>query len=156
MSWPKQLSDYLTSREFTITQHREYLYQQDNPPNMIIENALWFARTVFEPAREIVGPLSLSSGYRCDDLNIAIGGAKNSYHTNGLACDCYPLKMGLREAFLAICNSTVPFDQLIYEFGRWIHLGGQYEDGPKPRGQVFMIFDPGKYLLFDEDDLRVI
>ena len=41
-----------------------------------------------EDLRAMVGlPLLVSSGYRCEAHNIAIGGAKNSSHTNGRAAD---------------------------------------------------------------------
>lgn len=32
-------------------------------------------------------PIFINSGYRCKELNKAVGGAENSYHTKGLAAD---------------------------------------------------------------------
>ena len=32
-------------------------------------------------------PVFINSGYRCEELNKAVGGAENSYHTKGLAAD---------------------------------------------------------------------
>lgn len=32
-------------------------------------------------------PIFINSGYRCEELNKAVGGAENSYHTKGLAAD---------------------------------------------------------------------
>ena len=32
-------------------------------------------------------PIYINSGYRCEELNKAVGGAENSYHTKGLAAD---------------------------------------------------------------------
>lgn len=32
-------------------------------------------------------PVFINSGYRCKELNKAVGGAENSYHTKGLAAD---------------------------------------------------------------------
>ena len=37
------------------------------------------------------------------------------------------------------------FDQLIHEYGRWVHLGLAPE-GVTPRLQALTIFTPGKYL----------
>ena len=149
------LSEHLSWREFLVTQHREFLEQQENPPQEIIERALRFAQEIFEPARELVGPLYISSGYRCPELNLAIGGAKSSAHMKGCAVDCYPIFMSLKAAYVKIANSKVPYDQLIYEYGRWIHLAGSRTDAP-PRHERFMIFEPGNYLFFNEEDERVI
>lgn len=150
------LSPHLSWREFTATQHRQFLEQQDNPPDEVIIRAKNFALTVFEPARELVGPLLISSGYRCPELNATVGSLETSAHPVGTAVDCYPLKMGLREAYITIAYSEVPYDQLIYEYGRWIHLGGAKIEGTPPRRERFMIFEPGRYLIFDEKDPRVI
>lgn len=32
-------------------------------------------------------PIFINSGYRCKELNKAVGGAENSYHTKGMAAD---------------------------------------------------------------------
>lgn len=153
--WPEKLSEHLTKREFIGTQHRQFLEQQEHPPQNIIAQGIEFAQEVFEPARAIVGPLSISSGYRCPELNTAIGGSKTSAHMSACAVDCYPLKMRLSDAYLMIAYSDVPFDQIIYEYGRWIHLGGP-KPGMSPRKQLLMIFEMGKYLPFDKNDPRVI
>ena len=148
------LSKHLSWREFTATQHRQFLEENENPPQEVIDRALRFAEEVFEPARLKVGPLYISSGYRCPTLNAAIGGAGKSAHMFGAAVDCYPMRMGLKEAYIKIAESDIPFDQIIYEYGRWIHLGG-VRGNYAPRHERFMIFKPGEYLFFDADDSRV-
>jgi len=151
--WPKKLSEHLAKWEFIGTQHRQFLEQQEHPPQNIIAQGIEFAQTVFEKTRELVGPLAISSGYRCPGLNIAIGGSKTSAHMQACAVDCYPLRMSLYEAYLVIAQSDVLFDQLIFEYGRWIHLGGP-KPGHKPRRQLLMIFEQGQYLPFNENDSR--
>ena len=37
---------------------------------------------------DLVGPIQIDSGFRCDAHNAEIGGVKNSYHCKGLAADC--------------------------------------------------------------------
>lgn len=56
----------------------------------------------------------VSSAYRCELLNKAVKGAKNSAHLKGLACDLITYKAGdLRQLYLDIKNSDLNFDQLI-------------------------------------------
>jgi len=153
--WPQKISEHLSKREFIATQHRQFLGLQENPPNNIVVQAIEFAQTVFEPARALVGPLAISSGYRCPELNEEIGGSKTSAHKDGCAVDCYPLTVGLKEAYLTIAQSDVPFDQLIWEYSRWIHMGGP-KPGMAPRRQLLMIFEIGHYLVFNENDPRFI
>ena len=59
-------------------------------------------------------PFDVSSAYRCELLNKAVGGAKNSAHLKGLACDLITYKANdLRQLYLDIKNSYLNFDQLI-------------------------------------------
>ena len=43
---------------------------------------------VLDPLREMYGkPITVNSGYRCPQLNAAVGGAKTSQHMRGEAAD---------------------------------------------------------------------
>jgi hypothetical protein len=46
---------------------------------------------------------------------------------------------------LAIAASSIVFDQLIYEYGRWVHLGLEIA-GEAPRFQTLSKFDAPQYL----------
>lgn len=54
------------------------------------DNAIKLCREL-EKARELFGPLKITSGYRCPELNRRVGGASGSTHTKGMAADVYPL-----------------------------------------------------------------
>ena len=45
-------------------------------------------------------PIRITSGYRCIKHNRAIGGAQNSYHTQGLAADIMCLRSEYRHALM--------------------------------------------------------
>ena len=78
-----------------------------------------------DKVRELWGkPIGVNSGYRSPELNRAVGGAKNSQHTSGEACD---ITAGGREnnrkLFDIICESGIEFDQLIDESNyKWLHI----------------------------------
>jgi hypothetical protein len=76
-------------------------------------------------AVEYLGGLGIvvSSGYRCKELNVAIGGAKTSRHMTGLAVDFTVPRYGNPLTVAkAIRDSGIPYNQLIHEYGKWVHL----------------------------------
>ena len=84
-------------------------------------------------------PVAINSGYRSHALNAAVGGAPRSRHALGLAIDftCAGFGPPLQVA-QAIAASPLPFDQLIHEYGRWVHLGLAPEPDA-PRRQLLTI-----------------
>lgn len=80
-------------------------------------------------------PINVSSGYRCFDLNVEIRGSWRSGHMSALCADISVPGMSSLELALFI-QSTMggKYDQLINEFGRWVHVGLS-EEGDSLRGQ---------------------
>ncbi len=80
---------------------------------------------VLDPVREIHGgPIVVNSGFRCKELNQAIGGAPNSQHITGQAADITTgSQESNKELFEKIRKSNIPFDQLIDESNySWVHI----------------------------------
>ena len=103
----------------------------DNEPSIeVIDNLQSIARYVFQPLRDFFRvPIGISSGYRSDELNDAIGGSRRSQHITGQAldidADIYG-KVSNRQIFDYI-KDNLEFDQLIWEFGdennpAWVHV----------------------------------
>ena len=67
----------------------------------------------------------VSSGYRCETLNLVIGGSKTSAHMKGLAADIHVPRLTSLELakFINEHMANEEFDQVINEFGRWVHVG---------------------------------
>ena len=94
------------------------------PSQEIIEALTLLTINVLQPAREVVGPISVSSGYRPLPLNKYIGGSENSQHCKGEAAD---LICEDNAHLFDIIKKHLPFDQLIWEFGNdqepaWVHV----------------------------------
>ena len=82
-----------------------------------VDNLVRLCTKVLEPLREHFGvPIKINSGFRCRDLNDAVKGADNSYHTKGRAVDI-PMHPG----WLAYIRDHLPHTELINE-GTWIHV----------------------------------
>jgi hypothetical protein len=88
-----------------------------------LENLRLLCNNVLEPVRSLLGvPVIVTSGYRCLALNRLVGGARTSQHQKGEAADFVLRKIDLKDAFEKIVESNIPFDQIIFEFGDWIHI----------------------------------
>jgi hypothetical protein len=82
-------------------------------------------------------PIIVSSGYRPLWLNQLIGGSLNSAHIYGRAADFQVIGHSNYEIanFIAGFIHTLPIDQLIYEFGDWVHVATP-AIGVEPRRQI--------------------
>lgn len=81
------------------------------------------AAEVLEPARQVYGkPIRVTSGYRSERLNKAVGGKPNSQHMRGQAADLVCDDLG---ALYDIIHELGVYDQLLLESNgksRWIHV----------------------------------
>lgn len=78
-----------------------------------------------ERARAILGrPVRISSGYRCPDINRAVGGSPASYHMRALAADITVDDMTPFEvsSMLDAHRDQIGFDKIILEYRAWTHI----------------------------------
>lgn len=120
------ISKYVSFEEATKSATATRKGIDNTPSEDIIKVMETTAKNVFDPLREKVGPIRVTSFYRCPALNKAIGGSKSSQHMKGEAIDMSSMKVSNRELFKAACELE-EFDQLIWEFGTnqepdWIHI----------------------------------
>jgi len=128
-----KLSAHFHLDEFLISQTAARLGINNVPSEKHLKNLIRLAMTL-EDVRGIYGePLVISSGYRCPELNSAVGGSKTSAHPDGRAADFGIPGHKPLEICNAIVNAGIEFDQLIHEFGRWVHLGIAAEGEPSRR-----------------------
>ena len=103
----------------------------DNSPNNDhLESLEDVAKDIFQPLRDDLGVIYVSSGYRSDALNKAIGGSRKSQHSKGEALDLDNDNKNGAASNSEIFNyikDNLDFDQLIWEFGTdekpdWVHV----------------------------------
>ena len=109
----------------------------DNTPNAEQLNSMQnVAERVFQPLREYFNtPIYISSFFRSEALNKAIGGSKTSQHCKGEAMDLdADIFGGVTNAqIFNYIKDNLEFDQLIWEFGTdenpsWVHVSySQYQ-----------------------------
>jgi len=110
-----------------------------------IDNLNELIETILEPLRVAYGmPITISSGYRCEKLNKAVGGVPTSVHQKGLAAD---LTVGgsfnkFRDFVVEWAKKNrIKFDQILLESSggtRWIHIGLRNNAGQQ-RGEIKVI-----------------
>lgn len=121
--------------EFVVSQSAARLGIDNTPSPQAWDNLQALALTVLEPARAALGPIKVTSGYRSIPLNTVIGGAVGSQHIYGEASDLIPHDCSLGDLYRWIV-AHAPFDQVIWEFGVWVHVSHK-RNGPQ-RGSRLM------------------
>lgn len=122
----------------------------DNEPD---EDALIdlkrLVKDVLQPIRDEYGkPIVVTSGYRGEKLNKAVGGAKTSQHMYGQAADIEALDGNNAELFKTIKKmmdeGKLKVGQLIWEYGtkrqpNWVHVS--LPRNGKVNNQILYYFD---------------
>lgn len=130
------LSPHFTLAEMTVSETAARRGIDNDPPPDVVERLKHTALGLEAVRTRLGAPIVVSSGYRSPALNAAIGGAQNSDHTRGDAADFICPGFGAPSTIVsALKDSGIQFDQLIEEFGRWVHISF----GPRMRGQVLRI-----------------
>lgn len=123
-----KLSCNFTLEELTASATAKARGIKNAPSTQEVVNLTALAQNVLQPLREWWGqPITIGSGYRCPELNKAVGGVSNSQHMKGQAVDLFidgDIAKG-RKWFEYIKNH-LPFDQLIMEHNAkgtyWVHV----------------------------------
>ncbi len=117
-----KLSKDFSLEEFIVSQIAERFGYDNTPNKEQVDNLRRLCKNVLQPLRDIINtPIIITSGFRSNDVNKAVGGKENSQHLEGKAADLIVSGLQLMEVF-NLLRTHFPFDQLIYEFGKWIHV----------------------------------
>ena len=116
----------------------------DNVPKdeKVVENLRSLCLEVLQPLRDYVGaPVHINSGYRCPELNMAVGGVKNSQHCRGEAADIRIVSPKQGREWATWIEDNCRFDQMLLERNKngtvWLHVSCKRD--AKANRQVFKI-----------------
>ncbi|MBQ9668760.1 MAG: peptidase M15 [Prevotella sp.] len=122
-----RLTDHFTLEEMCATKHKDI----DNTLPMCYYDNMLEICEILERLRRALGgkPIKINSGYRCRELNRAVGGSEKSLHLTGEAVDiaCENLDDACRK-MAKLARLCADFDELYIEGSLrtervWLHFG---------------------------------
>jgi len=139
-----QISDHFTLSELTKSSTAERMGIANEPGSMEVENLIMVCDQILEPVRNHYGiPFAPNSGFRCLELNRAIGSSGNSQHVKGEAVDFEVPGIANKEVAIWVMENC-EFDQLILEFYKedipdsgWVHCSYTIENDNRKSARVF-------------------
>ena len=133
-----QLSEHFSLEEATFSDTAVRLGINNQPNEQQLQNMKTVAENM-EKIRALLGKgIKVNSWLRLPDVNVAVGGSKISSHMDGWAIDCSSSKLTPYEICKLVEGADIKFDQIIHEFGRWMHISF----APEMRQQKLTIFKP--------------
>lgn len=127
---------YFTIAELCKSDTATAKHINNTPTEAVKKNLTALVDKVLDPLRELYGaPVYISSGYRCEKLNKAVGGVANSQHLTGQAADINQGSYTENRRIFTYLEEYGDFDQLLWENGgQWVHVS--YRADGKNRHQV--------------------
>jgi hypothetical protein len=137
-----KLSENLSLKEVTKSNTATYHGIDNNPNEEQLSCLKSIAKNVFQPIRNELGKIIVSSGLRSEELNKILKGSKTSQHCEGKALDLDndgDEELATNSEIFHFIKDNLEFDQLIWEFGTdknpdWVHVS--YQPGGMNRKDV--------------------
>ncbi|WP_308021506.1 D-Ala-D-Ala carboxypeptidase family metallohydrolase [Neisseria mucosa] len=127
-----QITEHFSLKELTRSETARRLGLQNTPSSAEMANIQYTAEQL-EKIRAYVGRvIVVTSCFRSERVNKAVGGSPTSAHRFGLAADCDAIGLTslafAKEIIKMRDEGKITFDQLILEFpergdGAWVHVG---------------------------------
>ena len=119
---PNELDGVRLSAHFKLGEFLNLKKYPENIPTMqVVANLTYGCHLLLEPARLIVGPIIINSGFRNEAVNRKVGGVKNSQHLIGQAADIRPQDPAQFQRLVDFLKSNALTDQLLTA-STWLHL----------------------------------
>ena len=139
-----KLSKHFSLSELSKSSTAERQGIVNEPGTMARDNLTLVCDEILEPVREHYGiPFAPNSGFRCLELNRAIGSSDRSQHVTGQAVDFEIPGVANKDVALWV-KDNCSFDQLILEFYRegdpssgWVHCSYANKKDNRKSARVF-------------------
>ena len=116
------INDARLSPHFKLGEFINLSKYPDNKPTMQdVANITYGCLMLLEPARQVVGPILINSGFRNARVNTLVGGVRNSQHLTGQAADIRPKDPRQFQLLVDFLKNSNYSDQLLTGNG-WLHI----------------------------------
>ncbi len=118
----ENLNDVRLSAHFMLGEFINLKKYPDNVPDTEQLFCLHYGcLMLLEPARQVVGPIIINSGFRSSRVNTLVGGVNNSQHLLGQAADIRPRDPAKFQQLIDFLQHHPQTDQLLTGSG-WLHI----------------------------------
>lgn len=128
-------SEFFTIEEFTNSSTAKRLGIKNDPSLEVVRNIQYGVDMILDPLRRKYGkPIIITSGYRCPELNQAVGGVKTSWHQRGCAADIHIESEEDAKIKFDILKTLPSVDTVLFEHSahsEWLHV--QWDMAINPR-----------------------
>lgn len=123
----EHLAEHFTLREMTLSGTAIRLGIDNTPNEKEVTHLRTLCQEVLEPLRRRFGVIRINSGFRCPELNKAVGGVDNSQHKRGQAADIHCASVEEAKRMYDYIRQHLDYDQLLLErkLGNgccWLHV----------------------------------
>lgn len=120
------MTNYFDISELTASDTAKAKGINNKPSLEVCDNLHILIAECLNPIRQAFGKaIRVTSGYRCEKLNKAVGGKENSQHLKGEAADLIGKTDEETRRIFEIARALGNFDQLLFERSgskRWVHI----------------------------------
>ena len=123
------MTTHFSFEELTNSESYHDLVPQNMADARRFEKQMRYTACTLEEIRKVLGvPMKVTSGFRNNALNKAVGGSATSGHAKGLCADFKPIGMSVEEAYELIksnMNKCPSLKKCIYESikgAKWLHI----------------------------------
>ena len=120
----EEMGKYFSIAEMTKSETADRKGINNRIPAKLLPNVNYLIDQVLDPLREWYGrPIYVNSGYRCPELNKAVGGSPYSFHLTGCAADIDVHSKAENGKLFEYIKEHLPYTELGWEGGgAWVHV----------------------------------
>lgn len=123
----QKFSEYFELEEFLVSSTARQKSIENVPSWEVVQNLRSLAQFLDWLRQDWGSGIRITSGFRCEKLNKAVGGQPSSLHLKGWAADIQPVNGKMKEfkKFVVEWAKDKLFDEIILEHNKkteWIHI----------------------------------
>lgn len=134
-----KLSPNFSLEELTVSEIAERKGYDNTPSATELANLMRLAGLLEQVRAVINKPIIVNSAFRSKLVNDAVGSKDTSQHRIGCAADIKVHGMTPRSIVEACIKADIPYDQIIEEYGSWVHISVPDTMRRPPRKQALII-----------------
>lgn len=147
----KKLTPNFSTDEFEVTS----TVLVNELPRKYVPRMLSLCTAILQPIRDRFGPVTITSGYRCAEVNELVGGSRSSQHLTAEACDFHcpgQPTYDVWDYIVRMVGMDWPVDQAIWYKETTGHIHISHTTRKKNRRQLLLKKKDGSFVAWERYD----